>query len=87
MLYEGDNYGSYTNSDVEKLMNQALTLPGCDGNARADIYRNIQGILQDDQPYIWLYATQDMLVTQGIIGAAPYPNRPFWNIQDWIVAS
>jgi ABC-type transport system substrate-binding protein len=87
VLYQDGNNGSYTNPDIEKLMKQALTLPGCDANARADIYRSAQGILQTDQPYIWLYASKAMLVTRGIIGAAPYPNRPFWNIQDWIVAS
>jgi peptide/nickel transport system substrate-binding protein len=87
VLYGGNNFGSYTNPEVEKLMAQALTLPGCDATARAEIYQNVQGILQADQPYIWLYASKDMVVTHGIVGVAPYPNRPFWNIQDWIVAS
>ncbi len=87
VLYVGGNDGSYTNPEIETLMNQALTLPGCESNARAEIYRNIQSILQNDQPYIWLYATKDMLVTHDIVGAAPYPNQPFWNIQDWIVTS
>jgi len=87
VLYSGNNFGSYTNPDIEKLMNQGLTLSACDNNARAEIYQKIQAVLQQDQPYIWLYASQDMLVTRGIVGAEPYPNRPFWNIQDWIVAS
>lgn len=83
--YTGNNVGSYYNPQVDELMEQALTLPGCDASERADIYREIQGILQADQPYIWLYAPQDMVAARRIVGLAPYPNRPFWNIQDWIV--
>ncbi len=87
VLYGGGNFGSYTNPEIEKLMSKALTLSGCDMNARSEIYQQIQGILQADQPFIWLYSAQDMVVTRDIVGAAPYPNQPFWNIQDWIVAS
>lgn len=87
VLYTGTNSTSYTNPEIEKLMPQALTLPGCDINARAEIYENIQSILQTDQAYIWLYANQDMVVTRDIVGAVPFVNRPFWNIQDWIVTS
>lgn len=87
VLYTGNNVGSYFNPQVDTLMAQALNLPGCDAGARADIYRDIQAILQQDQPYIWLYAAQDMIASKGIVGFAPYANNPFWNIQDWIVVS
>ncbi len=87
VLYGGNNYGSYFNPQIEDLMSQALTLPGCDPNVRSDMYRDIHEILEEDQPFIWLYAPSDMLVTRGIIGVSPYPNRPFWNIRDWIVTS
>lgn len=87
VLYGGRNYGSYTNPEVETLMDEALNLPQCDASARADLYEQAQAVLQEDQPYIWLYAPLDMQVTRGILGAAPYTNRPFWNIQDWIVTS
>jgi peptide/nickel transport system substrate-binding protein len=84
-LYTGNNVGSYFNPQVDTLMAEALSLPGCDAAARADIYRDIQALLQEDQTYIWLYAAQDMVVAQGINGFAPLPNNPFWNVRDWIV--
>lgn len=87
VLYTGTNSTSYTNPEIENLMPQALTVPGCDLNTRAEIYQNIQSILQTDQASIWLYANQDMVVTRDIVGAAPFVNHPFWNIQDWIVTS
>ncbi len=87
VLYGGRNFGSYTNPDVEKLMDEALNLPQCDAAERADLYQQAQAVLQADQPYIWLYAPQEMMVTRDIIGIDPLPNRPFWNIQDWIVTS
>ncbi len=81
-----DNTGSYTNETVETLMEQARTLPGCDTAARAEIYHEIQTILQEDQPYIWLYSANDMFVADGgVLGFDPRPGRPFWNIRDWIV--
>ncbi|MEO8606761.1 MAG: ABC transporter substrate-binding protein [Chloroflexota bacterium] len=85
VLYTGNNVGSYFNPQVDQLMAQARNLPGCDAQARADIYRDIQATLQEDQPYIWLYAAQDMVAAKGIVGFAPYANNPFWNIGDWIV--
>jgi peptide/nickel transport system substrate-binding protein len=88
VLYTGANAGSYANSQVDELMAQALTLPGCVPAERAAIYHDIQAILQQDQPYVWLYAARDMVVGRGLDGFAPYPNRPFWNILDWnVVAS
>ncbi|MBZ0283808.1 MAG: hypothetical protein K8L97_23930 [Anaerolineae bacterium] len=86
VLYTGSNAGSYFNPEVDELMSQGLNLPGCNVDARADIYRDIQSVLQTDQPYIWLYATQDMIASRGIAGVTPYPGLPFWNMRDWIVA-
>jgi ABC-type transport system substrate-binding protein len=67
-------------------MEQARTLPGCDTEERAEIYREIQTILQEDPPYVWLYSANDMIVADGgVLGFDPRPGRPFWNIRDWIV--
>lgn len=85
VLYTGGNAGSYFNPQVDDLMTQALNMPDCDAEARADIYRDVQSVLQADLPYIWLYASQDMIVSRGIAGVTPYANQSFWNIRDWIV--
>jgi len=82
----GSNAGSYYNPEIDELMNKALTLPGCAPDARAAIYGEIQAILQEDQPYVWLYAQTDMIVASGgLQGFNPLPNQPFWNVRDWIV--
>jgi len=80
----GSNYGSYFNPEIEDLFAQAKTV--CDPTARADIYHQIQSILQSDQPYIWLFTVNDLLaVRDGVSGFDPYPQAPFWNILDWKV--
>ncbi len=86
VLNASGNLGSYTSPQVESLMQQAATVPGCDPAARAKIYQQIQSILQDDQPYAFLYAENDMVVAKsGVIGFAPLAGNPFWNIRDWVV--
>lgn len=83
---EGLNTGSYHNPRVEELMQQARTLPGCDPDERAAIYHEIQSILQEDQPYLWLFAPDEMVVASGgVQGFDPLPNAPLWNIRSWRV--
>ena len=81
VLREGFNTGSYFNPDLDALFAQADRLPGCDLDVRAAIYRQIQGILQADQPYAWLFAPTDLIAVRGeITGIELYPQAPFWNI-------
>jgi peptide/nickel transport system substrate-binding protein len=82
---EGLNYGSYYNVRVETLMQQARTVPDCDYETRAQLYREAQTILQEDQPYLWLFALNDMIAVRGVQGFVPYPNAPFWNIGEWVI--
>jgi peptide/nickel transport system substrate-binding protein len=78
VLQKGFNTGSYFNPDLDALFAQADTLPGCDLDARAAIYRQVQGILQADQPYAWLFAPTDLIaVRREIAGIVP---APFWTI-------
>ncbi len=86
VLSAGSNTGSYHNPQVERLMQQALTLPGCDQAARAEIYQQLQPILQADQPYLWLYSPYDTVAVRGVVrGFAPYPGAPLWNMADWVI--
>ncbi len=80
------NTGSYHNPRVAELFEQARTLPGCDFSEQAALYHEIQTILQEDQPYLWLFAPDDMVVASGgVLVFDPLPNAPFWNIQTWRV--
>jgi peptide/nickel transport system substrate-binding protein len=82
------NTSSYSNPDVDRLFEQANTVPGCSVSERADFYRQIQSILQRDQPYLYLYAVNDMVaVRPNVKGFKPYPYAPLWNIDQWQVYS
>jgi peptide/nickel transport system substrate-binding protein len=84
IISRGSNYGSYTNPQVEDLFEQARTT--CDTDEQADLYREAQAILQEDQPYLWLFVANDMVAVRGgVQGFEPYPNAPFWNMHEWSV--
>jgi peptide/nickel transport system substrate-binding protein len=77
---------SYANPEFMRLSQQALTLPGCDPTARAEIYHQIEKLLQDDPPYVWLYVRNQFYAAHNdVIGFDPYPNMPLWNIHTWQV--
>ena len=81
------NASSYANPEFVRLSKKALTLPGCDPTARAEIYHQIQKLLQDDQPYVWLFTQNQFFAAHSnVIGFDPYPNTPWWNIHTWRVA-
>jgi ABC-type transport system substrate-binding protein len=80
----GFNFGSYYNPEMEALNAQARTLPGCDPAARAELYGQVQAILQADQPYLWLYSATDMYAASASVnGFGPFANQPFWNVETW----
>lgn len=83
--YPQTNFGSYSNPQVETLMEQARAVPGCDPAQRANRYREIQSIVQQDQPYAFLYTRTEMVAARGILNFAPLPGQPYWNIRDWVV--
>jgi peptide/nickel transport system substrate-binding protein len=84
VIGSGSNNTSYHNPELDSLMEQARTLPGCDTQARALIYNQIQVILQRDLPYILneLYAARTT-----VSGFAPYPNQLYWNVATWNVTA
>ncbi|MEP0761836.1 MAG: hypothetical protein HRF48_03780, partial [Chloroflexota bacterium] len=82
----GPNFPSYYNPDFERLARQAHTLPGCDPTERISIYHQIDRLLQEDQPYLWLYAQNELYAAHSdVIGFDPQPNMPLWNIHTWRV--
>jgi peptide/nickel transport system substrate-binding protein len=80
----GSNNNSYSNPEVDKLMEEARVLPGCDPTARAEIYHKIQKLMQDDLPYIPLYAIEGMYAASADMnGFGPYPSQLYWNVDTW----
>lgn len=83
---EGFNTISYNNPQVDLLLEQARTVPGCDLTTRAERYREVQAILREDQPYLWLFTPQRMTAATGDLrNFAPLPNMPYANLQNWVI--
>jgi peptide/nickel transport system substrate-binding protein len=82
----GFNFVSYYNPLVDELMQKALTVPGCSVDRRGPIYRELQQILYDDQPYDWLFVPRDTFAYNSkISGINPGPWDYYHNIQEWYI--
>lgn len=82
----GFNFSSYYNERVNELLLVGGSLPGCDQAERLPYYLEMQEILQQDLPYIFLYAIDGMYAARTeISGFNPYPSFPYWNIDTWTV--
>jgi peptide/nickel transport system substrate-binding protein len=80
----GSNFTSYINPELEALLDEAKTVPGCDPEARAEIYGQVQEILHRDVPYLFLYSVNGMYAWRtDLQGAEPYPANLYWNINQW----
>ncbi|MFZ4813704.1 MAG: ABC transporter substrate-binding protein [Phototrophicaceae bacterium] len=84
----GNNFTSFYNEEYYALEEQADTVPGCDQAARAVIYGQMQEIMYDEMPYLWLFSQNGMYAaTDNVTGFSPYPNVIDWNILEWTVAA
>lgn len=80
------NIASYNNPDVTQLIHEAQTLVDCNLAERQAIYSDVDQILQEDLPYIWLYAnTRVHAYDADIQNIIIQANSPFWNLEDWVV--
>ena len=80
----GFNFVSYQNPRVDELLELGLETPGCAAEDRAPYYYEIQQIIHDEIPYLFV---------TGSIGNVGYSNRwegidpgtwSFsWNIHEW----
>jgi ABC-type transport system substrate-binding protein len=81
------NIGSFYDAEIEELMTTANQVASCSVADRAPYYRELDVLLQNAQPMIWLFAPNDFVVSRGILGIAPMAFDPLWNITDWKVQS
>lgn len=82
---EGLNLISYNNPALDDLLEQGVEVPGCQPEARAEIYRQIQDILSQERPVDFLLApNQHFLIADRLSGLEPGPFAPItWNVGDW----
>lgn len=80
----GFNFVSYQNPRIDELLEAGVTVPGCAAEDRAPIYQEIQQIIHDDIPYLFI---------TGSVGNTGYSDKwegldpggwSFaWNIERW----
>ena len=86
IIGSGANDISYVDPELESLMTQARTLEGCDIDARAELYREIETIIAEDLPEIWLFAPTNMIAVQDeVLNFTPINTNPLWNMDSWVV--
>lgn len=84
----GSNFTSYNNPEFDALNAAAKSVPGCEAEDRAAIYAEMQAIMQEDLPYLWMF-TQDGFYAAGanVEGFDPLPSQFLWNIDAWTVST
>jgi peptide/nickel transport system substrate-binding protein len=60
----GDNFVSFSDETVDRLLGEALNVPGCTPSRRAELYRQIQGVLVQERPYDFLFIPHATLLTR-----------------------
>ncbi|MCL4298088.1 MAG: hypothetical protein KJ077_20265 [Anaerolineae bacterium] len=81
----GLNFISYDNPALDRLLDRAVAVPGCDMQGRAKIYANIQKTLAAERPVDFLLApNRHILVGNRLQGVNPGPFVPLtWNVVEW----
>jgi peptide/nickel transport system substrate-binding protein len=83
----GLNFTSYNNPRLDRLLDQANAVPGCETQERAKIYAEIQEILSQDRPVDFLVVPNNHLfLADRLRGLSPGPFAPFtWNAAEWFM--
>ncbi len=58
----GQNSTGYKNPQVDELFRKAEMVPGCKQDDRKTLYVEIQKIIAEDQPYVFLYTNENLYV-------------------------
>lgn len=85
VIGSGNNLTSYVNPEVDALIDQGRNLPGCDREARAEIYREIQRITYEDVAYDWtVNPNVFQTATSRVQGFEPGPTWVFYGYTDFL---
>jgi peptide/nickel transport system substrate-binding protein len=84
----GNNFTSYSNPEFTKLNAQAKSVAGCATADRAPIYQQMEKIMQNDVPYVWLEAQNGMYAAgPNVQGFDPRPDQIIWNVDSWKIGA
>lgn len=84
----GSGFGvtSFYNEEFETVMKEARTLPGCDTEARAELYARAQEIIYNEVPwYLVNTSIVPIAVTNKLENWDPRENSIFWNLPSWSI--
>lgn len=80
----GFNLASYINPRVDELLRQGRTLAGCDVEARAEIYRELQQIVVEDVAYDFTVVTNQVhVMNDRVENYNPGTWNSAWQIPTW----
>jgi peptide/nickel transport system substrate-binding protein len=80
----GFNFVSYYNEEVDRLLFEAKSLPGCSTEERGKLYKRIQELIHEDAPYAFLYnPLGNVIWNTRLQGIDPGPWSIDYNIHTW----
>lgn len=77
----GNNTTSYVNLEMDDLLTQAQTLPGCDASERAQIYYQIQQMQHDDVSYDFVLSPNLIQIMNARVGG--FEPGPWWGLYNF----
>jgi peptide/nickel transport system substrate-binding protein len=81
----GNNLASYVNPEIDRLIREARSVPGCDPEARAEIYREIQRIAHEDVAYDFTFTPNIyQIANRRVQGFNPGPSWVFYGYTDYV---
>jgi peptide/nickel transport system substrate-binding protein len=80
----GFNAVSFANDRIEELLAAGVSVPGCDPAERAPYYQEIQEIMHDEVPYIFVRGRiSNYGYTNNWQGITPGPWSFYYNMEQW----
>lgn len=86
-IKSGFDYISYKNPQIDALLKQGTSIPGCSQDARKAVYAKFQQIIADDEPYTFVDSGKTLtVINKRIQGTHITPFSTFSNIQAWTIS-
>ncbi|MDQ3249787.1 MAG: ABC transporter substrate-binding protein, partial [Chloroflexota bacterium] len=84
----GFNFTSYHNPEIDELLEQGYSIPGCNVEERAPIYKQIQQIIHDDVAYVFVSGgVANLGYTDKWGGIQPELWGLYYNVHQWYLKS